>query len=456
MVVIIIIILKPHGLADQSIYEKYSWAVLKAWSETVSAGYGAQDPVTAFDCWMTTASLFWGMCIWTFLGGIVTTLLIHLNAASSEYTAKITALNQYMAHRRLPQVCLYTCGDLIASVPFFEDAEEGFTTSLVTLLRPAVYLRDDVVIREGEVSREMYFIKSGAAQASTSSGPVEVNGMVVTVLKKGSYFGEIGLLRNCRRTASIRALSQTCDLFVLSKENFDGVMKDYPDSRRAMDLIAEHRLRTLHSSSAWQFKQDALGAKSVSLGAKIESVLEMDDIEGGDSGQQPPTPTRIQATISSSSAPVPGITRGNSRAASGGRSAPATPYTLQRTMTADLARQQFAETPSRVHPLRHASSATSEAALAQQGHGMLRRTASAGDLSMLSLQQGDADRRARSAAAEGSNARERGGAGVLGKLMGKVGGAGRQAARRNDFKAFLGPPGGRSVPDQAPTPLRLN
>ena len=37
------------------------------------------------------------------------------------------------------QVCLYTCGDLIASVPFFEDAEEGFTTSVVTLLRPAVH-----------------------------------------------------------------------------------------------------------------------------------------------------------------------------------------------------------------------------------------------------------------------------------------------------------------------------
>ena len=37
-------------------------------------------------------------------------------------------------------MCLYTCGDLIASVPFFEDAEEGFTTSVVTLLRPAVFL----------------------------------------------------------------------------------------------------------------------------------------------------------------------------------------------------------------------------------------------------------------------------------------------------------------------------
>jgi hypothetical protein len=38
------------------------------------------------------------------------------------------------------QVCLYTCGDLIASVPFFEDAEEGFTTSVVTLLHPVVSL----------------------------------------------------------------------------------------------------------------------------------------------------------------------------------------------------------------------------------------------------------------------------------------------------------------------------
>jgi CRP-like cAMP-binding protein len=46
---------------------------------------------------------------------------------------------------------------------------------------------------------------------------VEVDGAAVTVLKKGSYFGEVGLLRNCRRTATVSALSETCDLFVLSK-----------------------------------------------------------------------------------------------------------------------------------------------------------------------------------------------------------------------------------------------
>lgn len=60
--------------------------------------------MTTLDCWLTILSMLLGVCIWTFLGGIITTLLIHLNAASSEYTAKITALNQYMAHRKLPQV----------------------------------------------------------------------------------------------------------------------------------------------------------------------------------------------------------------------------------------------------------------------------------------------------------------------------------------------------------------
>ena len=59
---------------------------------------------------------------------------------------------------------MHSCADIISSVPFFEDAEAGFTTSLVTCLTPQVSLRGDFVVREGEVSREMYFIKSGAVQ----------------------------------------------------------------------------------------------------------------------------------------------------------------------------------------------------------------------------------------------------------------------------------------------------
>ena len=53
---------------------------------------------------MTCVSLLVGTTIWLILGSIITTLLIHLNAAHSEYTARMTELNQYMKHRELPQV----------------------------------------------------------------------------------------------------------------------------------------------------------------------------------------------------------------------------------------------------------------------------------------------------------------------------------------------------------------
>ena len=32
---------------------------------------------------------------------------------------------------------------------------------------------------------------------------------------------------------------------------FDSLMAEYPDSFKAMDLVGEHRLRSLHASWAW-------------------------------------------------------------------------------------------------------------------------------------------------------------------------------------------------------------
>ena len=57
-------------------------------------------------------------------------------------------------------------------------------------------------------------------------------------------------------------------------------MHEYPDSQKAMDLIAEHRLRTLHASAAWRAKHEARGNDTgsgavASLGSKIEHVLEV-------------------------------------------------------------------------------------------------------------------------------------------------------------------------------------
>jgi Cyclic nucleotide-binding domain len=72
-----------------------------------------------------------------------------------------------------------------------------------------VFTEGELILREGEVSREMYFLLRGTAQ-------VEVAGQAVVALQCGSYFGEIGLFQSTKRSSSVRALTN-CEAFALSK-----------------------------------------------------------------------------------------------------------------------------------------------------------------------------------------------------------------------------------------------
>lgn len=80
----------------------------------------------------------------------------------------------------------------------------------------------------------MYFIQEGIVDIVMS------NGDVATSLSDGSYFGEICLLTNARRTASVRAETY-CNLFSLSVEHFNTVLDSYPLMRRTMESVAAER-----------------------------------------------------------------------------------------------------------------------------------------------------------------------------------------------------------------------
>lgn len=67
----------------------------------------------------------------------------------------------------------------------------------------------------------MYFIQEGIVDIVMTSGEV------ATSLSDGSYFGEICLLTNARRVASVRAETY-CNLFSLSVDQFNNVLDMYP------------------------------------------------------------------------------------------------------------------------------------------------------------------------------------------------------------------------------------
>ena len=61
------------------------------------------------------------------------------------------------------------------------------------------------------------------------------------------YLAEICLLTNARRTASVIAKT-TCDVFILSAEDFREVLEEHPNMRSVMEMEAEKRLTSMGTS----------------------------------------------------------------------------------------------------------------------------------------------------------------------------------------------------------------
>jgi NADH dehydrogenase len=87
--------------------------------------------------------------------------------------------------------------------PFFGREITSVETSGHTGVMRELYETGQVIIREGDIGRSMYLIQSGSVEV-LSHGPDGEKQLAV--LSAGSHFGEIAVLQNVRRTATVRAL----------------------------------------------------------------------------------------------------------------------------------------------------------------------------------------------------------------------------------------------------------
>lgn len=77
----------------------------------------------------------------------------------------------------------FNCRSLVASVPFFSNADPNFVSEVVTKLEFEVFQPEDHIIKEGTIGRKMYFIQEGVVDIVTKDG------QVFTSLSDGAYFG---------------------------------------------------------------------------------------------------------------------------------------------------------------------------------------------------------------------------------------------------------------------------
>jgi MFS family permease len=96
----------------------------------------------------------------------------------------------------------------------------------------------EAVVREGEVGDRLYMVKDGEAEvAARGEGEREV---VVATLSKHDHFGEIALLREVPRTATVRARGPL-ELYSLSREDFQELLERSEGLKTAMTGTSDTR-----------------------------------------------------------------------------------------------------------------------------------------------------------------------------------------------------------------------
>ncbi|KAJ6044134.1 hypothetical protein N7460_005489 [Penicillium canescens] len=129
--------------------------------------------------------------------------------------------------------------DRLRSFPLFQATPESFLIEVGQHLRPQLHAPNDYILTEGDEAKAIYWLVRGAVSVTSRDGE-----SIYAELQPGAFFGEIGLLMDRPRTATIIARTR-CMLVVLTKDDFRNILPRFPEVEQAIREEAQERLMIL-------------------------------------------------------------------------------------------------------------------------------------------------------------------------------------------------------------------
>src|SRR6266567_1256594 len=126
----------------------------------------------------------------------------------------------------------------LRSVPLFASLDDEFLEHLRQRVELVSYNQNQTICKEGDDADAFYLIRSGMVRVSNGLPGGE---MVRTYLSRGDYFGEIGLLRSIKRTATCTALDAVY-VVKIPAADFDLMLEKFPAVRQQIEAVAGARL----------------------------------------------------------------------------------------------------------------------------------------------------------------------------------------------------------------------
>jgi CRP-like cAMP-binding protein len=132
--------------------------------------------------------------------------------------------------------------DLIASVPLFHGLGMKELEQIAQLVDEVDIPAGKVLMRQGETGAEMFIVATGSVR-------IERNGVFIRVAGPGTAIGEMALLSEGPRTATVTAAEPTRILLAGHRE-FHQLMEQHPTIQLAILSGMAAKIRMLDAASA--------------------------------------------------------------------------------------------------------------------------------------------------------------------------------------------------------------
>lgn len=99
---------------------------------------------------------------------------------------------------------------------FMKNLDSAQVKEITNCMYPVNYSKDELIIKEGDVGKSVYVMEQGNLQVIKGEKAFHTMG-------RGKIFGELAILCNCTRTATIKAL-EDCKLWAIDRECFQTIM----------------------------------------------------------------------------------------------------------------------------------------------------------------------------------------------------------------------------------------
>ncbi len=115
----------------------------------------------------------------------------------------------------------------------------------------AKFKKGEIVFREGDSGNKMYIIQSGAVEVIKKIG--DDDEVVLAQLKKGDFFGEMAIIDNLKRSATIKAVEDT-EAIIFDDAVFRAQLSKLPDWFTSMFKVLSKRIRDMNNKIKSRFK----------------------------------------------------------------------------------------------------------------------------------------------------------------------------------------------------------